>query len=78
MARLAIPIVVAEMGWMAMGIVDTMFVGRVSAEAIGAVGLGTSIFYGVVDIGQWAAAWAWTLWWPAPLARPIARTAGIR
>lgn len=48
MARLAIPIVAAEMGWMAMGIVDTMFVGRVSAQAIGAVGLGTSIFYGVV------------------------------
>ncbi len=47
MARLAIPIVAAEMGWMAMGIVDTMFVGRVSAQAIGAVGLGTAIFYGV-------------------------------
>jgi len=30
---------------MVMGIVDTMFVGRVSAEAIGAVSLGTSIFY---------------------------------
>jgi MATE family multidrug resistance protein len=47
MARLAVPIVVAELGWMAMGIVDTMFVGRVSAEAIGAVGLGTAIFYGI-------------------------------
>ena len=32
---------------MAMGIVDTMFVGRVSAEAIGAVSLGTSIFYAI-------------------------------
>jgi multidrug resistance protein, MATE family len=48
MARLAIPIVAAELGWMAMGIVDTMFVGRVSAQAIGAVGLGTSIFYGIL------------------------------
>ena len=47
MARLAVPLVVAELGWMAMGIVDTMFVGRISAEAIGAVGLGTAIFYGV-------------------------------
>jgi MATE family multidrug resistance protein len=47
MARLATPIVVAELGWMAMGIVDIMFVGRISAEAIGAVGLGTAIFYGV-------------------------------
>jgi len=32
---------------MAMGIVDTMFVGRVSAEAIGAVSLGTSVFYAI-------------------------------
>jgi MATE family multidrug resistance protein len=47
MARLAAPIVLAELGWMTMGIVDTMFVGRVSAEAIGAVSLGTVLFYGV-------------------------------
>ena len=47
MTRMAIPIVLAELGWMAMGIVDTMVVGRVSAEAIAAVGLGTIVFYGV-------------------------------
>ena len=41
------PIVLAELGWMAMGLVDTMVVGRVSAEAIAAVGLGTILFYGV-------------------------------
>ena len=34
-SRLAAPLVLAEIGWMAMGVVDTMFVGRVSAEAIG-------------------------------------------
>jgi MATE family multidrug resistance protein len=45
MARLAAPIILAELGWMAMGIVDTMFVGRVSAEAIGAISLGTIVFY---------------------------------
>ncbi len=45
MVRLALPLVLAELGWMLMGIEDTMFVGRVSAAAIGAVGLGTSIFY---------------------------------
>ena len=45
--RLAVPLVLAELGWMAMGVVDTMFVGRVSAEAIGAVGLGTMVFYGI-------------------------------
>src|SRR6185295_18616534 len=32
---------------MAMGVADTMFVGRVGAEAIGAVGLGTMVFYGI-------------------------------
>ena len=45
--RLAVPLVLAELGWMAMGVVDTMFVGRVGAEAIGAVGLGTMVFYGI-------------------------------
>lgn len=47
MIRLGAPLVFAELGWMAMGVVDTMFVGRVGAEAIGAVGLGTMVFYGV-------------------------------
>ena len=38
MLRLAVPIVLAEIGWMVMGIVDTIMVGRLpnSAEAIGA------------------------------------------
>lgn len=47
MFTLAAPLVLTELGWMAMGIVDTMFVGRVSAAAIGAVGLGTNIFYAI-------------------------------
>ncbi len=47
MVRLALPLVFAEIGWMAMGVEDTMFVGRVSAQAIGAVGLGTMLFYGI-------------------------------
>ena len=47
MIRLAGPLVLAELGWMAMGVVDTMFVGRVGTEAIGAVGLGTIVFYGI-------------------------------
>ena len=47
MLRLAAPIVLAELGWMAMGVVDTMVVGRVGADALGAVGLGAIIFYGV-------------------------------
>jgi MATE family multidrug resistance protein len=45
MLGLAAPLVLSELGWMAMGIADTMFVGRVSAEAIGAVSLGGVLFY---------------------------------
>ncbi len=47
MARMAAPIALAEIGWMAMGIADTLFVGRLpnSAEAIGAVSLGSIVFY---------------------------------
>jgi len=40
--RLALPLVLAELGWMSMAIVDTMMVGRLpnSAVAIGAISLG--------------------------------------
>ena len=48
MFHLAIPVVLAEMGWMTMGMVDALMVGRISPEAIGAVGVGTSLFMGVV------------------------------
>ncbi len=44
--RLALPLVLAELGWMSMAIVDTMMVGRLpnSATAMGAVSLGSGIF----------------------------------
>jgi MATE family, multidrug efflux pump len=47
MFSLALPVVLAELGWMTMGLVDTLMVGRLSPEAIGAVGIGTSLFMGV-------------------------------
>ena len=47
MIRLAAPVVLAELGWMTMGMVDTLMVGRLSPEAIGAVGVGSSLFMGV-------------------------------
>lgn len=40
MTALAMPVVMAELGWMGMTVVDTMMVGRLSAEAIGAVSYG--------------------------------------
>jgi MATE family multidrug resistance protein len=53
MVQLAAPIVMAELGWMTMAIVDTMMVGRLpnSAEAIGAVSLGSIVFYTVAIFG---------------------------
>jgi MATE family, multidrug efflux pump len=51
MTRLAVPIVLANLGWMTMGIVDTIMVGRVSAEAIGAVSLASILFITVGAFG---------------------------
>ncbi len=51
MLRLAGPVVVAELGWMAMGIVDTIVVGPLGAEATGAVGLGSNLFIAVAVFG---------------------------
>ena len=48
MFALATPVVLAELGWMTMGLVDTLMVGRLSAEAIGAVGIGSAVFMAVV------------------------------
>jgi multidrug resistance protein, MATE family len=47
--RLALPLVFAEIGWMSMGIVDTIMVGRLpnSALAIGATGLGQSLYHSI-------------------------------
>jgi MATE family multidrug resistance protein len=44
--RLALPLVLAELGWMTMAIVDTVMVGHLpnSATAMGAVSLGSNIF----------------------------------
>jgi MATE family multidrug resistance protein len=46
-ARLALPIVLAQVGIMLMGVVDTVMVGRVSAEALAAVALGNLYFFTV-------------------------------
>ncbi|MEZ5367291.1 MAG: MATE family efflux transporter [Bryobacterales bacterium] len=51
MLRLAVPVVIAELGWMAMSVVDTMMVGRISPEAIGAVSIGGVLFMTVGVFG---------------------------
>jgi len=45
MVALAVPVVLSELGWMAMGVVDTIMVGRLGPAAIGAVALGNAICY---------------------------------
>ncbi|HYK40452.1 MAG TPA: MATE family efflux transporter [Candidatus Eremiobacteraceae bacterium] len=52
--KLAVPLVLAELGWMTMAIVDTMMVGRLpnSAVAIGAVALGSNIFITIALFGE--------------------------
>ena len=51
MVRLALPVVIAELGWIAMGIVDIAMVGRLGPEAIGAVGVGSVLFFAVAVFG---------------------------
>src|SRR5215218_5713056 len=47
MLSLATPVVIAEVGWVSMQIVDTLIVGRLGPDAIGAVGLAGSLFIAV-------------------------------
>jgi MATE family multidrug resistance protein len=52
MLALAAPVVLAELGWMAMGVVDTLMVGPLGPEAIGAVGVGSSLFMALAVFGM--------------------------
>ena len=45
--RLALPVVVIQVGMMAMGVVDTIMVGHLSARALAAVALGNLYFFGL-------------------------------
>ena len=49
---LAIPVALAELGWMAMTTVDTIMVGRLGPVAIGAIGIGSSAFYSFSIFGM--------------------------
>src|SRR5215831_20760532 len=54
MLGLAAPLVFTELGWISMGFVDTVMVGRLpdSATAIGAVSVGTTLFYTIGIFGS--------------------------
>lgn len=51
MLSLAWPVVLAELGWVLMGIVDTVMVGPLGPAAIGAVGTGSTMFFAVMVLG---------------------------
>ena len=50
--RLAGPVILAEIGWMSMGLVDTLMVGRLGPAAIGATGMGSGVFTAIVIFGM--------------------------
>jgi multidrug resistance protein, MATE family len=51
MLRLAAPLALAELGWMAMGFVDAVMAGPLGAASIGAGSLGNMLFYPIVISG---------------------------
>lgn len=54
MLRLAAPLALTELGWLGMSFIDTVMVGRLpdSATAIGAVSLGSTLFYTIGLFGS--------------------------
>lgn len=52
MVHLAVPVVLAELGWMAMTTVDTIMIGGLGPAAIGAIGVGSSVYYSLAIFGM--------------------------
>jgi len=54
MLRLAMPVVLVQVGLMAMGVVDTLMVGHVSAQTLAAVALGNLYWFNAIVLSQGA------------------------
>ena len=52
MLKIAVPVVMAELGWMAMGVVDTVMVGPLGPEAISAAGVGNAMHIAFAIFGM--------------------------
>src|SRR3954466_11141157 len=52
MLKIAVPVVMAELGWMSMGVVDTVMVGALGPEAISAAGVGNSMHIAFAIFGM--------------------------
>jgi MATE family multidrug resistance protein len=52
MLKIAVPVVMAELGWMTMGVVDTVMVGPLGPQAISASGVGNSMHIAFAIFGM--------------------------
>ena len=52
LAQLAVPVTLVQVGLMAMGVVDTMIVGRISAAALAGVAVGTVYVFALGSLGM--------------------------
>ncbi len=52
MLKIAVPVVMAELGWMTMGVVDTVMVGPLGPEAISAAGVGNAMHIAFAIFGM--------------------------
>jgi MATE family multidrug resistance protein len=52
MIRLALPVIAAELGWMTMGVVDTLMIGPLGAAALGGTGIGSTLFVAIGVFGM--------------------------
>ena len=52
MLKIALPVVLAELGWMTMGVVDTVMVGPLGPEAISAAGVGNAMHIAFAVFGM--------------------------
>jgi MATE family multidrug resistance protein len=52
MLRIAIPVILAELGWMSMGVIDTIMVGPLGPAAIAATGVGMSLHMAFAVFGM--------------------------
>jgi len=52
MLKIAVPVVLAELGWMTMGVVDTIMVGPLGPQAISAAGVGNSMHIAFAIFGM--------------------------
>lgn len=50
--KLAVPVALGELGWIAMTTVDTIMIGPLGPAAIGAIGIGSSAFYSFAIFGM--------------------------